>query len=348
MMSLIFRLGCIFKQISSTYPMRWRLAGKQGFDILAAFVKFLQCSNYYQESSIMSEAVRTAIFPVAGMGTRFLPATKVTPKELLPVLDKPLIQYAIDEAREAGIERMVFVSHPSKESIERYVMDDEKLRAHLQSKGKLKLAEELAEAALCEDAHDVIFTMQDQPLGLGHAVLCAKDLALPGPVAVILPDDLIVGKNCLAEMIEAYAQTDAGHMVASMIVPQEETEKYGILSVTKTEGALSHASGMVEKPAPAEAPSRHAVVGRYVLDGSIFNDLEDVKPGAGGEIQLTDAIAAGADRLGLAGFRFGGQRFDCGSKSGMLRAIIHLAAHDPECRNVLDELMMPPIAGQAA
>jgi UTP--glucose-1-phosphate uridylyltransferase len=271
------------------------------------------------------------------MGTRFLPATKATPKELLPVIDKPLIQYAIEEAKEAGIERMIFVSHPSKTAIERHVMDDADLRAELHARGKPELADDLEEAALSDDADDAVFVMQHEPLGLGHAVLCARDYALPGPVAVILPDDLIVDGNCLKEMVTAYKTAAAGHMVASMRVPAEDTRKYGILSVTEKNGQLLHADGMVEKPAPEKAPSCHAVVGRYILDEQIFDALEHQAPGAGGEIQLTDAIARGADKLGLAGYSFSGTRFDCGSKAGMLRATIYLAGQDPECAEVLQE-----------
>lgn len=282
--------------------------------------------------------VRTAIFPVAGLGTRFLPATKATPKELLPVIDTPLIQYAIDEAQVAGIERMVFVSHPSKSAIERYVMDDAKLRADLTRRGKGEIAEELQDAAFCPVEDDVVFTMQHEALGLGHAVLCAREHALPGPVAVILPDDLIVGKGCIGEMIDAYDRSGAGHLVAAMEVPQNETRKYGVLDVTARNGAITQARGMVEKPDPADAPSREAVVGRYVLDESIFNALATQTPGAGGEIQLTDAIARGVDTVGLAGLRFSGTRFDCGSKAGMLRATLHLAAEDEDCMAVLDEL----------
>lgn len=279
----------------------------------------------------MAGKVRTAIFPVAGMGTRFLPATKATPKELLPVIDTPLIQFAIDEAREAGIERMVFVSHPSKEAIRRYVLDDARLRRELAAKGKEALAETLADNALDPEADDVAFAMQDKPLGLGHAVLCAAPHVLPGPVAVILPDDLILGpQGALAEMIAAYDAADAGHLVATMTVPREETSKYGILTVAAQSGPVLRASGMVEKPKPEAAPSCEAVVGRYVLDGSIFDDLRTQAPGAGGEIQLTDAIAAGIGRVGLAGFRFGGRRFDCGSKQGMLDATLHLAAARPD------------------
>jgi UTP-glucose-1-phosphate uridylyltransferase len=285
----------------------------------------------------MSQTVRTAIFPVAGLGTRFLPATKATPKELLPVLDTPLIQYAIDEARDAGIERMVFVRHPSKAAIERHVMDDAALRSELKARGKTDMAAALEENAFCHESDDVRFVMQTEPLGLGHAVLCARDHALPGAVAVILPDDLIIGQNCMAEMVEAYAQGNGGHMVASMRVPLEETRKYGVLSVAKEEGRTLHAKGMVEKPAPQNAPSRHAVVGRYVLNAQVFESLQTQEPGAGGEIQLTDAIAKDAHELGLTGFAFSGQRFDCGSKAGMLRATLHLAAQDPDCAAVLDE-----------
>ncbi|PWK62135.1 UTP--glucose-1-phosphate uridylyltransferase [Roseicyclus mahoneyensis] len=283
----------------------------------------------------MTSPVRTAIFPVAGLGTRFLPATKATPKELLPVLDTPLIQYAIDEAQAAGVERLIFVSHPSKSAIERHVMDDVRLRADLRARGKDDLAQALQDAALCPEADDVVFTMQDQPLGLGHAVLCARDHVLPGPVAVILPDDLILGAPCLSEMVAGYT---GGHMVATMTVAAEEVSKYGILSVTGRDGALLRADGMVEKPDPKAAPSCEAVVGRYVLDASIFDDLATQAPGAGGEIQLTDAIARGAAAVGLSGMRFSGLRFDCGSKGGMLRATLHLAESDPECAAVLADL----------
>lgn len=283
--------------------------------------------------------VRTAIFPVAGLGTRFLPATKATPKELLPVLDTPLIQYAIDEARDAGIERMIFVSHPTKSAIERHVMDDVRLRTELKARGKADIATELREAAFCAGEDDVVFTMQDQPLGLGHAVLCARDHILPGPVAVILPDDLILGKGCIGEMIAAYEKADSGHLVATMPVAREETSKYGILSVTGQDSNMLKANGMVEKPAPQDAPSLDAVVGRYVLDPSIFEVLATQSPGAGNEIQLTDAINTGAGTVGLSGLRFSGQRFDCGAKAGMLRAVLHIASQDPEYDEVLNEYL---------
>lgn len=283
----------------------------------------------------MTQTVRTAVFPVAGLGTRFLPATKATPKELLPVIDTPLIQYAIDEARDAGIERLIFVSHPTKNAIKRHVLDDAKLRSELRERGKPALAEELEQSALSTPSDDVIFTMQEKQLGLGHAVLCAQPYILDGAVAVLLPDDLIIGqKGCLAEMIDAY---EGGHMVATMTVPPEETQRYGILSVTGSHGKVVNADGLVEKPHPDHAPSREAVVGRYILDPSIFYYLESQSPGAGGEIQLTDAISRAGNGVGLSGFRFSGTRFDCGSKQGMLRATLYLASKDPDYAEVLAE-----------
>lgn len=285
---------------------------------------------------VMVLKVRTAIFPVAGLGTRFLPATKATPKELLPVIDKPLIQYAIDEARSAGIERMVFVSHPSKSAIERYVMDDKRLREELAARGKSSLADSLQMTSLCPMEDDVLFTTQPEQLGLGHAILCARRYVLPGPIAVLLPDDLILGaRGALSEMLDAYEHANVGHMVATMTVDQNEIHKYGVLRVTGRNGEVITADGMVEKPSAEDAPSRHAVVGRYVLDASIFEELENTEPGAGGEIQLTDAIARGASRGGLGGFQFSGKRFDCGSKAGMLAATLHLAQQDPEYADVL-------------
>ncbi|MCI5110634.1 MAG: UTP--glucose-1-phosphate uridylyltransferase [Marivita sp.] len=284
----------------------------------------------------MTRHVRTAIFPVAGLGTRFLPATKATPKELLPVLDTPLIQYAVDEAREAGIERLVFVSHPSKSAIERHVMEDMRLTKELRARGKADVADALSEAALSPVEDDARFVMQTEPKGLGHAVLCAKDHVLDGPVAVILPDDLILGQvACLTEMVEAYADGSVGHLVATMEVPEDKVHRYGILSVTGKAGSIVMADGMVEKPKAKDAPSRQAVVGRYILDPSIFSALETQPPGAGGEIQLTDAIARGAADLGLGGFQFSGTRFDCGSKAGMFEATLELASRDPECLAVL-------------
>lgn len=284
---------------------------------------------------MQTPTVRTAIFPVAGLGTRFLPATKATPKELLPVLDTPLIQFAINEARGAGVERIVFVSHPSKDAIARHVLDDKELRETLRARGKAKLAEDLRIAALDEDTHEVIFEMQPDPLGLGHAVGLAAPHVLDGPVAVLLPDDLILGApGCLTEMIASYR---GGHMVATMEVPEAEVHKYGVLDIIGRWGNRLEARGMVEKPDAKDAPSTHAVVGRYILDAGIFDALATQKPGAGGEIQLTDAIAAGAPDLPLTGLAFTGTRFDCGMRDGMLAAQLHLARKNPELAQVLKD-----------
>ena len=286
--------------------------------------------------------VRTAIFPVAGLGTRFLPATKGTPKELLPVIDTPLIQYAIDEAREAEVNRMIFVSHPAKSAIEHYVMDDAQLRTKLAHHGKSELAHQLQEAAL--DTHDceVIFVNQPEPRGLGDAVACARPHLLGGPVAVILPDDLILGApGCLREMVNAYDRNKAGHLIAVMEVPRTLTGQYGILSVTSQEGRFVLADGIVEKPAPDNAPSQMAVVGRYILDPVIFEALAHQPPGVGGEIQLTDAITKSGKKIEIAGFRFSGRRFDCGSKQGMLAATLFLAQKDPAYAEVLAAYQTP-------
>jgi len=287
-------------------------------------------------------AISTAIFPVAGLGTRFLPATKATPKELLPVVDTPLIQFALDEARAAGIERLVFVNHPSKDAIERYVRHDAALDATLRQRGKDDEARLLADLAGDAAAEDIVFTDQPEPLGLGHAVLCARPHVLDGPVAVILPDDLILGEpGCLAEMAAAYGATGAGHMVAVMEVERGDVSKYGVLDAIARDGTVTRARGMVEKPAPEEAPSTTAVVGRYVLDASIFDDLATQGPGAGDEIQLTDAIDRGIARVGLAGFHFSGERFDCGSKAGMLAATLRLAEGDETLARVVADAVMP-------
>jgi UTP--glucose-1-phosphate uridylyltransferase len=285
--------------------------------------------------------VRTAIFPVAGLGTRFMPATKGTPKELLPVIDTPLIQYAIDEAREAEVSRMIFVSHPSKAAIEHYVRDDAQLRTKLTHHGKPELAHQLQEAALDTHECEVIFVNQPEPRGLGDAVACAQPHLLGGPVAIILPDDLILGApGCLREMVYAYDRSKAGHLIAVMEVPRTLTGQYGILSVTSQEGRFVLADEIVEKPAPASAPSQMAVVGRYVLDPDIFDALAHQGPGVGGEVQLTDAISKSGKKIGIAGFRFSGRRFDCGSKQGMLAATLFLAQKDPAYGEVLAAYQM--------
>jgi UTP--glucose-1-phosphate uridylyltransferase len=217
------------------------------------------------------------------------------------------------------------------------VLADDDLCATLRARGKESLARGLERNAVDDDEHDVRFVMQDEQLGLGHAVACARNHVLPGPVAVILPDDLILGpKGCLAEMIGAYDSGRAGHLVAVMDVPRAATSSYGILDVSRTEGRLSFARAMVEKPDPEAAPSTTAVVGRYILDACIFDALDRQGPGAGGEIQLTDAMAQGIGTVGLAGFHFSGTRFDCGSKLGMMEAALHHARQRPEFASLFE------------
>jgi UTP--glucose-1-phosphate uridylyltransferase len=253
-----------------------------------------------------------------------MPATKSIPKELLPVLDTPLLQFAIDEARDAGIERMVFVNHPAKAAIETYVYENPILKRALIAAGKGAISQALDEMALGREV-DTQFIHQPERRGLGHAVLQAKPYVTDEVFAVLLPDDLIFGKpGCLGEMIEGYGQV-AGHMVAVMDVPREETGKYGVLDPEGETGRLIAVRGMVEKPDPSLAPSTMAVVGRYILHRSIFDDLAVQSPGAGGEIQLTDALSRGLGGVGLTGFRFSGRRYDCGMPVGMLQAALDLA-----------------------
>lgn len=262
--------------------------------------------------------IRKAVFPVAGMGTRFLPATKSIPKEMLPLVDRPLIQYAVDEAREAGIEEFVFVSAAGKGALEDYFDTAAMLEHRLKAAGKSKALDALERTRMAEGALTIL--RQAQPLGLGHAVRQAKRVIGDEPFAVLLPDDVIKGeRGALSEMVEAHAKT-GGHMVATMDVPRMATSAYGVLDVSYEVGRIAHARGMVEKPRPDVAPSTLAVVGRYILDSSIFDRLDALRPGAGGELQLTDAINADVARVGVTGYRFAGERFDCGSVLGFVQA----------------------------
>lgn len=267
--------------------------------------------------------VRKAIFPVGGLGTRFLPATKAMPKEMLPVVDKPLIQYAVEEARAAGIEEFIFVTGRGKTAIEDHFDQSLELRNFLQSRGKHDLWELIRDIPL--GAGRVAYTRQPEPLGLGHAVWCARALVNDEPFAVLLADDLILSERpCLGQMIEAYNDL-GGNMVAVMDVPREHTSRYGILDVENEDGQLVAAKGLVEKPKPANAPSTCAVVGRYILDPAVFNQLDRQERGAGGEIQLTDAIADLIGAMPFHGLRYVGRRFDCGDKVGFLEANIAYA-----------------------
>ena len=269
----------------------------------------------------MNRKVTTAVFPVAGMGTRFLPATKSIPKEIMTLVDRPLIQYAIDEARAAGITEFIFVTSRGKSALEDYFDHAPQLEQQLQKKGKNKLLDVLETTNM--DSGAIAYIRQHKPLGLGHAVWCARRLIGDQPFAVILPDDVIASeKPCLQQMVEAYEET-GGNMVAAMEVPPEKAASYGMLSVGEHMGAMVKVNGMVEKPKPEEAPSNLAVIGRYILSPTVLDTLNTVSRGAGGEIQLTDAIAAeiGSEN-GVYGYRFQGQRFDCGSKAGFLQATV--------------------------
>ena len=273
----------------------------------------------------MKRRVTKAIFPVAGLGTRFLPATKSVPKEIMTLVDRPLIQYAIDEAREAGIKEFIFVTSRGKSALEDYFDNAPELESELRRKNKNDLMDVLKTTYMESGA--IAYIRQHKPMGLGHAVWCARRLIGNEPFAVILPDDVIAAeKPCLAQMVEAYEET-GGCMVAAMRVPDDKASSYGILDVD-AEGIDRKIAvrGMVEKPAPGEAPSNLAVIGRYILTPDVMNTLHEAKAGAGGEVQLTDAIAqeitAGRS---VHGYRFDGERFDCGSKAGFLQATVSFA-----------------------
>lgn len=268
----------------------------------------------------MTRKVTKAIFPVAGLGTRFLPATKSIPKEIMTLVDRPLIQYAIDEARAAGIEEFIFVTSRGKGALEDYFDHAHELESSLKKSGKNELLDILRSTNMESGA--IAYVRQHKALGLGHAVWCARRLVGDEPFAVILTDDVIMGEPpCLQQMIEAYQET-GGSMVATMEVAPERTKAYGVLDVAEDMGAIVRARGMVEKPKD-NPPSNLAVIGRYILAPSVLNNLNKLKQGSGGEIQLTDAIADEiAEGRDVFGLRFRGQRFDCGSKAGFLQATV--------------------------
>lgn len=292
--------------------------------------------------------VTKAVFPVAGLGTRFLPATKAVPKELLPLVDRPLVQYAIDEARAAGIEEFIFVTAPRRTALQDYLDHNSHLTESLQRGNKSSLLAELERAGM--PSGSVAYAQQDQPRGLGHAIWCARHLIGDGPFAVILPDDVIAGVTpCLKQMVDAY-ETCGGNLVAAMEVSPDEVDSYGILDTSVMRGSLCAVTGMVEKPAPEAAPSNLAVVGRYILNSAVLEHLSRQEVGAGGEIQLTDAIAAEIGRSGVHGLCFEGQRYDCGSKAGYLRATVAFALARPDLRDdfrrCLDSAMQLPVAAE--
>lgn len=272
--------------------------------------------------------IRKAVFPVGGLGTRFLPATKAMPKEMLPVVDKPLIQYAVEEAKAAGIEHFIFVTGHNKTAIEDHFDANPALEKLLAKENKFDLLKFLQDSTF--DSGKISYTRQSEPKGLGHAVWCARDLIGNEPFAVLLPDDIFHCKTpCLKQLVEAYDQV-GGNIVAINDVPREQTNRYGILSVESDDGVLVKANGMVEKPAPEKAPSTCAISGRYILSPEVLDELNHQKAGIKGEIQLTDAMAATLGRVSFHGVRFEGTRFDCGNKIGFLMANIEYALDRPD------------------
>ncbi|KPQ06966.1 MAG: UTP--glucose-1-phosphate uridylyltransferase [Rhodobacteraceae bacterium HLUCCA12] len=295
----------------------------------------------------MQKKVTKAVFPIAGMGTRFLPATKATPKEILTLVDRPLIQYAVDEARAAGITEFIFVTSRGKGALEDYFDRAPELEATLKAKGKTDLLELLQATNL--DSGAIASVRQNEALGLGHAVWCARHLIGDEPFAVLLPDDVIAAeKPCLQQMIEAHAET-GGNMVAAMEVPAEKTASYGVLDVPSAIGPVLPVHGMVEKPAPGTAPSNLAVIGRYILTPQVLRNLESHQTGAGGEIQLTDAIEKEIAAAGnVYGYRFQGRRYDCGSKAGYLQATVAFGLARDDLRDDLEAFLYDMLAMRQA
>jgi UTP--glucose-1-phosphate uridylyltransferase len=285
--------------------------------------------------------LRKAVFPVAGLGTRFLPATKSMPKEMLPLVDRPLVQNAIDEARAAGIEEFVFVTSRGKGVIEDHFDISPELNATLEARGKAK------ELALVKETEissgHLYFSRQHKPLGLGHAVWCARQVIGREPFAILLPDDVVLAdRPCLAQMIEVYNEV-GGNVVAVVDVPRDQTNRYGILDVSSDDGRIAAIKGLVEKPDPRVAPSTLSIIGRYILQPEVFDHLDRGVVGAGGEIQLTDAMAKLIGAQPFHGYRFEGKRYDCGDKVGFLEANIAFALRRPDIadklRPLLEELL---------
>lgn len=279
----------------------------------------------------MPAKVRKAVFPVGGLGTRFLPVTKSMPKEMLPVVDKPLIQYAVEEAQAAGIEEFIFVTGRGKSAIEDHFDYSFELQSVLAQRGKLEELKQIE--AMVLKPGQVAYTRQQEPMGLGHAVWCARELVGQEPFAILLADDLVMAKTpCLAQMIDVYDET-GGNVIAVMDVPREHTDRYGILEIGDDDGRLAVVEGLVEKPDPASAPSTLSVIGRYILQPDVFDHLDRQERGAGGEIQLTDAMAKMIGSSPFHGLRFEGRRFDCGDKAGFLEASVAFALERDDLRD---------------
>jgi len=289
----------------------------------------------------MIRPVKKAVFPVAGLGTRFLPATKAVPKEMLPIVDKPLIQYAVEEAIAAGIEEFIFVTGRGKGAIEDHFDHSYELQAEMAARGKAAEADELKK--LIPPAGKLSYTRQQEPLGLGHAVWCARDLVGDEPFAVFLVDELVLSKQpCMSQVIDLYNER-GGCIFALAEIPNEQTNKYGIVDPATDDGKVIDIRGMVEKPAPADAPSNLCIIGRYVLQPEVFGYLERMERGVGGEIQLTDSLAKLIDDdIPFHGLRFEGRRFDCGGKAGFLQANIAFALERDDLRDELLEFLKNP------
>jgi UTP--glucose-1-phosphate uridylyltransferase len=286
----------------------------------------------------MGHKIRKAVFPVAGLGTRFLPATKAMPKEMLTVVDKPVIQYALEEARAAGIEDFIFVTGRNKTALEDHFDYSYELQRTLEERDKKEALESIR--SWLPKPGQVASVRQQLPMGLGHAVLCAKHLVGDEPFAVILPDDLVLSETpCMKQLVDVHQET-GGNVVAVVDVPREHTKRYGILDVSSDDGRLASVKGLVEKPDPSEAPSTLSIIGRYVLTPSIFAHLENTGRGAGGEIQLTDAMVkllGGAEAF--HGLRFEGKRYDCGDKVGFLEANIAFGLSRPDVAEELRRII---------
>ena len=295
----------------------------------------------------MRTKITKAIFPVAGLGTRFLPATKSVPKEIMTLVDRPLVQYAIDEARAAGIKEFIFVTSRGKSALEDYFDNVPHLEEELRRQNKTELLEILKSTNM--GSGEIAYMRQDKPLGLGHAVWCARRFVGNEPFAVILPDDVIAAETpCLQQMVEAFEEKP-GNIVAAMEVPEDQASFYGILDIKDDMGELVSTKGMVEKPAPGTQPSNLAVIGRYILTPTVLQKLNKKQVGAGGEIQLTDAIdEARNDGEEVYGFRFKGHRYDCGSKAGFLQATVAFALTRDDLKDDLRKFIHEIIAADVA
>ncbi|WP_072573571.1 UTP--glucose-1-phosphate uridylyltransferase GalU [Granulibacter bethesdensis] len=276
----------------------------------------------------MNKPLRKAVLPVAGLGTRFLPATKATAKEMLPVVDKPLIQYAVDEARAAGIEQFCMVTGRGKTAIVEHFDVAYELEATLRERNKDDALKLLEDTQLLPGS--IVTVRQQEPLGLGHAIWCARAFIGDDPFAILLPDDLVLSDTpCLKQLADAYQET-GGNVVAVAEVPREQTNRYGILKTGRDDGRMVEVTGLVEKPKPEEAPSNLSIIGRYVLRPEVIAELARMERGAGNEVQLTDAMARLIGRMPFHGLRYEGRRFDCGDKAGFLEAQIAFALKRPD------------------